>query len=108
MPYPKRLLNEGEEIALDLDMASAICPNCKILLVEATSANLGNLGTAVNTAVTMGAFATRAKATWARLIRKVSPASSRRVTTLGPHPRPLSRVAGEGSLVMQMDCHPFA
>ena len=60
-------------------------------------------GTSVET---MGAFATRAKATWARLIRKVSPASSSRVTTLGPHPRP--RVAGEGSLVMQMDCHPFA
>ena len=53
-------------------------------------------------------FAARARATWARLIRKVSRASSRRVTTLGPHPRPLSRVAGEGSLVMQTDCHPFA
>ncbi len=29
------------------------------------------------------------------------------VTTLGPHPG-RSRVAGEGSLVMQMDRHPFA
>lgn len=43
------------EISLDLDMASAICPNCDILLVEAKSASMANLGTAVNRAVTMGA-----------------------------------------------------
>src|ERR1700712_1647973 len=43
------------EISLDLDMVSAICPNCHILLVEATSATTANLGTAVNRAVTMGA-----------------------------------------------------
>jgi subtilase family serine protease len=30
----------GQEIALDLDMASAICPNCKILLVEAADNGL--------------------------------------------------------------------
>ncbi|MFF4506443.1 peptidase S8 [Streptomyces sp. NPDC001401] len=45
----------SEEISLDLDMASAICPNCNILLVEATSATMANLGTAVNRAVTLGA-----------------------------------------------------
>ncbi|MGY4922461.1 S53 family peptidase [Streptomyces sp. 900105755] len=45
----------AEEISLDLDMASAICPNCNILLVEATSATMANLGTAVNEAVTLGA-----------------------------------------------------
>ena len=45
------------EISLDLDMVSAICPNCHILLVEATSSTLGNLGTAVNRAATMGANA---------------------------------------------------
>ncbi|WP_105974042.1 S53 family peptidase [Streptomyces geranii] len=43
------------EISLDLDMASAICPNCNILLVEAKSASMANLGTAVNRAVTLGA-----------------------------------------------------
>ncbi|MGH3769262.1 MAG: Ig-like domain repeat protein [Pseudonocardiaceae bacterium] len=43
------------EISLDLDMASAICPNCHILLVEANSPTIGNLGTAVNTAVSLGA-----------------------------------------------------
>ncbi|MFJ5974036.1 peptidase S8 [Streptomyces sp. NPDC093060] len=45
----------AEEISLDLDMASAICPNCNILLVEAKSATMANLGTAVNEAVTLGA-----------------------------------------------------
>ncbi|MCZ0988395.1 S53 family peptidase [Streptomyces diastatochromogenes] len=45
----------AEEISLDLDMASAICPNCGILLVEAKSATMANLGTAVNEAVTLGA-----------------------------------------------------
>ena len=43
------------EISLDLDMASAVCPNCNILLVEASSASMANLGTAVNRAVTLGA-----------------------------------------------------
>ncbi|OIJ67124.1 S53 family peptidase [Streptomyces mangrovisoli] len=45
----------SEEISLDLDMASAICPKCNILLVEAKSATMANLGTAVNEAVTLGA-----------------------------------------------------
>lgn len=43
------------EISLDLDMVSAICPNCHILLVEANSPSIINLGTAVNEAVTLGA-----------------------------------------------------
>ncbi|MFC9631988.1 peptidase S8 [Streptomyces mirabilis] len=45
----------SEEISLDVDMASAICPNCNILLVEATSATMANLGKAVNEAVKLGA-----------------------------------------------------
>lgn len=40
----------GQEIALDLDMANAVCPNCNILLVEANSNSLADLGAAVNTA----------------------------------------------------------
>jgi subtilase family serine protease len=36
------------EISLDLDMASAICSNCHILLVEASSASFANLGAAEN------------------------------------------------------------
>ncbi|MFD5798449.1 peptidase S8 [Streptomyces diastatochromogenes] len=43
------------EISLDLDMASAVCPNCNILLVEAKSSSMTNLGTAVNEAVKLGA-----------------------------------------------------
>ncbi|MGW1284467.1 S53 family peptidase [Streptomyces sp. NPDC002586] len=44
----------GEE-SLDLDMVSATCPNCNILLVEANSASEADLGTAVNEAVSLGA-----------------------------------------------------
>ena len=37
----------AQEISLDLDMVSATCPDCKILLVEASSNSFANLGTAV-------------------------------------------------------------
>ena len=55
--YP--VVDEGwaQEISLDLDMVSAACPQCHILLVEATSAAQSNLGRAVNTAVRLGADA---------------------------------------------------
>ncbi|GLV55924.1 peptidase S8 [Dictyobacter sp. S3.2.2.5] len=53
--YPRGNSGWAEEISLDLDMASAICPNCHILLVEASSNSFTNLGTAVNTAVNLGA-----------------------------------------------------
>ncbi|MFF7448150.1 MULTISPECIES: peptidase S8 [unclassified Streptomyces] len=43
------------EISLDLDMVSAIAPNAHILLVEAKSSSMANLGTAVNEAVKLGA-----------------------------------------------------
>ncbi len=49
--YPAASPSWAEEIALDVDMASAICPNCKIVLVEATTATMQNLGYAVDTAV---------------------------------------------------------
>jgi len=45
----------GVEISLDLDMASAICFNCHILLVEANSATLNDLGASVNEAAALGA-----------------------------------------------------
>jgi subtilase family serine protease len=53
--YPKADSGWAQEISLDLDMVSAVCPKCHILLVEATSTSIVNLGTAVNRAVTMGA-----------------------------------------------------
>jgi hypothetical protein len=40
----------ANEIDLDLQAASAICPMCSILLLEASSTSIGNLGTAVTTA----------------------------------------------------------
>jgi subtilase family serine protease len=45
----------AQEISLDLDMVSAICPNCHILLVEANSASTADLSTAVNKAAALGA-----------------------------------------------------
>jgi subtilase family serine protease len=53
--FPRTNVGWAEEISLDLDMASAICPSCKILLVEATSNSLTNLEAAVDTAASLGA-----------------------------------------------------
>ncbi|UWE13882.1 putative Ig domain-containing protein [Actinacidiphila bryophytorum] len=53
--YPSPDSGWAGEISLDLDMVSAVCPQCHILLVEATSASMTNLGTAVNEAVSLGA-----------------------------------------------------
>ncbi|MCW3820761.1 carboxypeptidase regulatory-like domain-containing protein [Micromonospora sp. DR5-3] len=53
--YPSPDAGWAAEIALDLDMVSATCPTCKILLVEADDAYLDNLGAAVNQAVAQGA-----------------------------------------------------
>ncbi|HKT53643.1 MAG TPA: hypothetical protein VJP88_04285, partial [Caulobacteraceae bacterium] len=44
-----------QEQALDLDMESAMCPNCKIILVEASSASYSDLAQAVNEAAALGA-----------------------------------------------------
>lgn len=53
--YPTNNASWGQEISLDLDMVSAVCPNCHIILVEASTASNANLQTAVNTAVSLGA-----------------------------------------------------
>lgn len=46
--YPNASASWSEEIALDLDMVSAICPNCHILLVEAASNSMANLAAAAS------------------------------------------------------------
>ncbi|MFN8498563.1 MAG: peptidase S8 [Anaerolineae bacterium] len=51
--YPRADGGWAQEISLDLDMVSAVCPNCKILLVEANSSSLTDLGTAVNYAASV-------------------------------------------------------
>ncbi|MGE5280805.1 MAG: S8 family serine peptidase [Chloroflexota bacterium] len=53
--YPKADSGWAGEAALDLDMASAICPECKLLLVEADDEKFDSLPLAVNTAVKLGA-----------------------------------------------------
>jgi|GEM_PF-431558 len=45
----------AREASIDLDMVSAICPNCRILLVEASSTQTQDLATAENEAVALGA-----------------------------------------------------
>jgi len=45
----------GVEEALDLDMVSAACPECHILLVEGDSASFDDLGASENEAVALGA-----------------------------------------------------
>ena len=53
--FPRNNASWSQEISLDLDMVSAVCPSCNILLVEASSASMTNLGTAVNRAAALGA-----------------------------------------------------
>jgi outer membrane protein assembly factor BamB len=53
--YPPSNSGWATEIALDVDMVSAICPKCQILLVEANTNAYSDLGTAVNEAVALGA-----------------------------------------------------
>jgi len=53
--YPTADAGWAEEISLDVDMVSAACPNCHILLVEANSTSFNDLGASVNEAVTLGA-----------------------------------------------------
>lgn len=51
--YPKGNTGWAEEISLDLDMASAICPDCNVVLVEASSSSFSNLEAAVSYAKTL-------------------------------------------------------
>ncbi len=55
--YPAADSDWGGEISLDLDMVSAVCPQCHILLVEANSTDTSDLGAGVNLAAMMGATA---------------------------------------------------
>jgi subtilase family serine protease len=54
-PYP--VFNQGwaQEISLDLDMVSAICPNCHIVLIEGDSNSFHDLAVSEDTAVLKGA-----------------------------------------------------
>ena len=53
--YPRNNGGWAQEISLDLDMVSAVCPNCHIILVEASSNSFANLLAAVDEAANLGA-----------------------------------------------------
>ncbi len=56
-PLPASAGTTGWDVeeSLDIDMVSAICPLCHIILVEASSASTTDLGKGVNAAVSLGA-----------------------------------------------------
>jgi IPT/TIG domain len=54
-PLPPKSGGWAVEISLDVQMAHAICQSCRILLVEASSNAITDLGRAVNAAVSAGA-----------------------------------------------------
>lgn len=53
--YPQGSPGWGVEIDLDVDMVSASCPNCKVILVEGNSNSWNDLGAAEQEAVKLGA-----------------------------------------------------
>lgn len=54
-PLPPDDPSWAAEDSLQLDMVSAVCPSCHLLLVEASSASMADLLTAVDEAVALGA-----------------------------------------------------
>lgn len=55
--YPAFDAGWANETALDLAMVSAVCPNCRIVLVEADSAGMDDLGASVDTAASFAPVA---------------------------------------------------
>ncbi|MGB8390892.1 S53 family peptidase [Mycobacterium sp.] len=56
-PLPANNVSWSQEQAVDLDMASAICPGCKLILLEATTSSIANMSTTVAEAGRLGAHA---------------------------------------------------
>jgi hypothetical protein len=46
----------ADETAVDVEMVAAVCPKCRIVLFEASSANLADLGSAENSAARVARF----------------------------------------------------
>lgn len=55
--YPEANTGWGQEISLDVDAVSSICPRCNILLVEASTNRIADLGIAAATAASFGPVA---------------------------------------------------
>jgi subtilase family serine protease len=51
--YPEGNASWGVEESLDVDMVSAICPNCKVILVEANTNNFSDLGASEDMVVSL-------------------------------------------------------
>jgi hypothetical protein len=54
-PLPHKQGEWAGEISIDVQMVRAVCQSCRILLVEASSEEFGDLGSAVDTAAELGA-----------------------------------------------------
>lgn len=54
-PLPKKQGEWAAEISIDVQMVRAVCQSCRILLVEASSDEFGDLAVAVDSAVAAGA-----------------------------------------------------
>jgi hypothetical protein len=54
-PLPPKQGEWASEISIDVQLAHAICPGCRVLLVEADSEEFSDLGAAVDTAASLGA-----------------------------------------------------
>jgi subtilase family serine protease len=54
-PFPRSDSGWSLEISLDVEVAHGVCPNCRVLLVEANSASLADLAASVRTAARLGA-----------------------------------------------------
>ena len=53
-PYPSADSSWAFELSVDVDMVSAICPNCHITVIEANDSYLNDLASGVDEAVTLG------------------------------------------------------
>ncbi|HWA04395.1 MAG TPA: S53 family peptidase [Rhizomicrobium sp.] len=53
--YPAQDIGWAQESALDLDMASAMCPNCQLWLIEGNNNSFKHLAAAVDKAAELGA-----------------------------------------------------
>ncbi len=79
--------NWAIEISLDLDMVSAACPNCNIMLIEANSSSWHDLGQSVNEAVKLGAT----------IVRIATEESAERIASDYSHPGVVVLAAGSDS-----------
>jgi hypothetical protein len=68
LPTTSSAADTGEITSTALDMASAGCPSCKLLVVEMTTGYASELLTAVNTAKARGASAMIATSTWSDVL----------------------------------------